>query len=754
MKKKKFLLTKTKEKTKVSFLTGITVIVAVIGLSFLFLAMAISQPNFNITASVNAQQLSNEAKRAQVSFNLAKANADLLNAGLDYRNAQDKTKPEQALLAIAKQRQIQMQSAMTDNPQLVVENALPAGIRANLPPAVLDVLEKPVHLRGKLEVIIGDDFIHSKSETRHFLNDQLSGQRYELHLAKLTGQELTGATAELDGVAFGTEVAATEVNVATTVSAALLPDATVMRKAVIIVANFQDKSAPMTVAQAAANMYSTTAKSVDGDYRETSYNQLGWNPDTNGDGQPDVYGPYTIPYTSTSACDYYAWATAAKSLATSAGVNLSLYQHLVYIMPANSCGYGGVANVGCGTQCQAWIFYNYADMMAHELGHNLGMGHAMVDLNNNGIIDSTQSEQYGDYSDFMGYGAVGLRQVNERHKIYENWLPASSEKITTINAAGTYNLTLSASELDPVNTTYPQAVKVIVANGDPYYLSYRAPIGYDSILRTQYLNGLSIHRSNGYATILVNSGKALVDGGSLTDAVNSLQVSQISHTAGTEPTVQFTVSLGVSIPCAPANPAVTLSPTSFVGALGTTTPLTITVTNNDGPTCADATFKITPTLPAGFSQLPSSTSLNIAPGAKASVTVSVTTGNTVGNYTVKETAANANNSAYTASASATFALKDYSDFTPPTVTITKPANNSTFPKGKLNISATASDASGIGSITIVLDGTKTLATCTATTCNANLSSSSVTAGSHTITATAVDASPNKNSATASITVNK
>lgn len=95
------------------------------------------------------------------------------------------------------------------------------------------------------------------------------------------------------------------------------------------------------------------------------------------------------------------------------------------------------------------------------------------------------------------------------------------------------------------------------------------------------------------------------------------------------------------------------------------------------------------------------------------------------------------------------------DMVAPVVTITSPANGTKIKgKGSVTVSATASDPSGIGSLTIAADGA-TIGSCqNVTTCSATWSGKSITAGSHTITVTAVDTSANRNSGSKSVMITK
>ena len=80
---------------------------------------------------------------------------------------------------------------------------------------------------------------------------------------------------------------------------------------------------------------------------------------------------------------------------------------------------------------------------------------------------------------------------------------------------------------------------------------------------------------------------------------------------------------------------------------------------------------------------------------------------------------------------------------PPVVTITTPPDGSTVPaKGSMSVKVTASDASGIATITIAIDGTTNKTCSGATSCQFNIAVTKLSTGSHTITASATDKSTN------------
>src|SRR5205085_3699144 len=93
------------------------------------------------------------------------------------------------------------------------------------------------------------------------------------------------------------------------------------------------------------------------------------------------------------------------------------------------------------------------------------------------------------------------------------------------------------------------------------------------------------------------------------------------------------------------------------------------------------------------------------------------------------------------------------DITPPTVSITSPANGATV-SGTVSVTASASDNVGVAGVQFQLDGANLGAEATAAPYQVSWNTSTTTNGSHTLTARARDAAGNAATSTAvAVTVN-
>jgi hypothetical protein len=525
------------------------------------------------------------------------------------------------------------------------------------------------HVSGILDVVVIDDFHHGRAEMAYFVQERASGRFFELQFERMPPVQLkTGDRVTIRGRALGRKLMVESLDAhlhIDTAAGAILSepataDAVNERHAVVIMVDLTNATASSryTDTQIADAMW-TGARSVDGLYQETSIDQVSWPADTDGNGSPEVFGPFPIDYDN-STCDYYGWAFAAEQAATAAGVDLSLYKHRVFVLPRYNelpaCSWVGVANLGCGTYCRSWIAEAESPMVfAHELGHNLGMMHAGTDPENDGTANSS----YGDYSDPMG-SSRSWHGFNASHLDQMGWLASYLGSISTVVAGGTYEI--AAIGTDPVAAEAPQALKVEKPDsGELYYLSFRQPYGYDGSLSETYIRGVNIHRFGGSGTTYFI--QSLTDGESFVDDVNGITVTQLGVSGDY---VTLDIAFGDTPPppaCTLGTPSLSLSPSSQLVQGGSSASYTIRLTNGDSADCSATSFSLSYSgTPAG-NVLPST--LTLAPGASNTATLLVSASAADGTYSLSVTAADSDGTepvhSSVASASATVTI----DGTPP-----------------------------------------------------------------------------------------
>src|SRR5438093_928754 len=185
-----------------------------------------------------------------------------------------------------------------------------------------------VEISGPVEVIQVDDFDYGRSRLIHRIRDERTGRQYELEGAspelrhgtrvRVSGRVLRGVRRDgarvlvaPPGEQLSVGVLQTELTTEGLVAGA--------RKAVVLVVGFtQDgKTVACSDGAIAATMFTATP-SVDSLYRETSYGQVSWQADTDGNGKPDVFR--VAINDAGNDCDNATWRTLADGAATAAGV--------------------------------------------------------------------------------------------------------------------------------------------------------------------------------------------------------------------------------------------------------------------------------------------------------------------------------------------------------------------------------------------------------------------------------------------------
>jgi hypothetical protein len=580
---------------------------------------------------------------------------DLAELGARFEGAGPEDRPEllRAILARASARRRLLESAIDADPALVMRVALPAAMRAKLPAVVWTDLEEHVELDGALEVLAEDHAWGAR--VRRYL--RTAAGRLQLHVAGHAPALQTGQRVRVRGVRLGDALALDAADVTPAAALAVLPNTTGEQRTLVLLVNFaDDPSQPYTAAHAHQVVFSTAS-----DYdREASFERT-WL-------TGDVHGWFTLPL-SGSLCDPYALATLAQQAAGAAGVNLGAYSRYVYAFPENACAWWGLGTIG-GAPSQAWINGDFVlDVVAHEMGHNLGLYHAhSLDCGASPVAPPCTASEYGDTLDMMG-GARGHFSAAMKERL--GWLGAAgTPAIATASTSGVYAI----EPFESPSAGGAKALRILksvdAATGARtwYYVELRRPIGFDSFLSgsTNVPNGVVVRtaaEASANAHYLLDMtpetaswyDPALVSARTFADPAAGLSLTTVSADD-----TGASVSVMLSGPvCTRGAPAVSLSPSQsqWLPPGGTAT-YTVSVRNTDAAECPASGFDLTALAPAGWTAGLGLASVSIAPGATASTAMQVVSpaGTANGFYTAQATATHAADASKAGSASATYVV--------------------------------------------------------------------------------------------------
>lgn len=713
-----------------------------------------------------------QSQRAALDKQATDLGNGLLRALKALENASSANRSQRAgevLQIVQARRQALLELVKTD-PGRVLALAMPEELRARLPQQAQSLVEQRVQAEGVVAAMVEEDIERGISKQPYFLEvDGPTGKwQYDLHWAdtgmserqqealiekrvrlkavQLDRHLIVGDKNEVEDAYLGGGKTKSGTGTTDVYASATAPAVSGDQKTLVILANFTDKAVSCSV-DAVRNTVFGASNSANQILRESSRNAVSLS--------GEVVGPFNIPYSSTGTCDYRTWGSAADAAAKAAGIDTSQYTRISYAIPPNSCGWGGVANLGGTAPTRSWIAYcAYPAIFAHEIGHNLRFHHA-----------STPSAEYGDLSDPMGHNPVV--QLNGSNKSMAGWL--SPGNVVDASASGSYSL----ASLAAPDTGSAQVVRLRKADTNEfYYVSLRQAIDLDANLSSSYRDRISIHTSPGTMPAKTVLQGTLAAGESFKDSANGITITAQSIASGSA-----TISVQTAgATCAPATPSVSVGPSPQTTSAGVAVGYSATVKNNDSSACGNTTFSFAQTLPTGFTGNFSTSSIALSPGSSVSIPWSVTPGATVadGIYALTASVSASGRSSVTASASlqvytpvapptsdggttgtsgstsGTSGGTTASDTAPPTVAVTYPKEGEVLAAKPVSLSASAFDDGGVARVDFFVNGTLVGSSSTApyqVRWNARKAK-----GGNTVTARAVDNAGNQTEASVSFTV--
>ena len=422
------------------------------------------------------------------------------------------------------QRRAALKRLIALDPRAAIAQAVPYDVRRSLPVVIQAELEKPISARGDL--LLAAQLPRNRNESPSYSHEAIIGNRiYNAHVYGWRSNQASQKNIPLQGIAIDGDLAVDE-NSTRLLSAAEISDrkistdttcpvsgepakATVVAEAAGItyplcsaghISNMessiraaQNGGAAGTIARAAPTAWTTGVKKVlvmRVDCADEPGDPVSFSDATqrmieidafmraNSNGLTSFTATITPTVRLPQTADWYrnvggvsAAYYDAQVACRAAGYETNLYD-LDIVTYTNLGGPAGQAYVGAkGCWASSFAFW----ILAHELGHNLGLYHSAAWISSDGTPNGAGGhDEYGENQDAMGYYGGGNSHYNPIAKNMLGWL--DDARIQDVTASGTYHVL-------PHDTTASgiAALRIRQADGNDYWFSTRALQGENGV---------------------------------------------------------------------------------------------------------------------------------------------------------------------------------------------------------------------------------------------------------------------------------
>lgn len=459
-------------------------------------------------------------------------------------------------------------------------------------------------LEGELSVYHFDDFDRGRSWDEHVLT--VDGKRYDLvGMAPLRDLPNNRRVRIANAVRIDDALLALDAVEVLPRIEAKAPNRYASARIALLMVNFSDDTrTPWTTAQMDTAMQANTRwyDEVSHGKQTTTFQVFGW---------------YTMP-SPKAGCDYTRIENEAVAAARAAGVDLSGYNIVAFAFPNIDCGWAGLGGGG-----NFWLNGNNSlRVIAHEVGHVLGIGHANSLRCTDGQYTDTAActrNEYGSPFDVMGAASSG--HFHPGAKTYLDYIEerTGTQGLQTVTRSGEYDVFPYAT-----NTTQVKALGIPRLGSGRMYVEYRTAFGFDASLGSRV--GPRVQLTTGTNTLIdltpattTWDDASLTVGNSYDETGSGIRVQLLSADA-TKARVRIDLD-----PCGRTLPLVQVTDLTPGAMAGQTKRLRVDVSNADDPSqCGAATrFRLLAEPVGTGSTLPATSwspaaEVSVAPGGSAS----------------------------------------------------------------------------------------------------------------------------------------
>lgn len=620
-----------------------------------FLLLVLVLVVFVISSNYKGSQISNVSNSATVANSTLEDSLNKVNAyTVEAENLADKINSRWTLVSHKKRYKDELKIALTNRKNLLtnfsseIKPFVPLSEKVKALIVDKNLIEEQVSvIRGRIHTSHIDDFIGKKTTYKYTLTSSDGSKTYNLLIPNIG--DLNGEIT-VSGFAFGKDLYSrfdrSKFNPHKTNNTENRSNENKNNTLVILVNFLNSQNNPFTVSEAQNLIFSGQF------YKYMDQQSFGKAKFTG-----DVYGWVTVNKDDGGTCDISDRKIDLDQFAIANNINVKNYQHIAYVVncsdpnivsgtgdPAYNYELGGIsanasvlhAYVGVDSALKKYLngiidlpfaFTNLDALLAHEMGHSLGLPHAEgLDCGSVATGASCIGVEYGNPFDVMGSGTFALH-YNALYKKDLGWL--GDMDVLSINKSGIYVLLpveVSTGGAPQAFQLSGKRVAMIAPINQPnnfiYTLEYRKATGFDSQLKKNDKEGLYINKigSDG-RTYLIDAQPTnlpwLDDVGISNLAVNSvftdpdtgLTIKSLGIDASGK--FKFQVEM-VSPPCNPMSPEI--QDVFSAGLSVERAEVFVQASNKDSVGCLPSNFR-TEILPNSiFSSLGSISSSSILPG--------------------------------------------------------------------------------------------------------------------------------------------